>query len=307
MAVKHSLYHEAGQALVDQERCTLCGLCVQTCPAEVLSIEEPAVRQNNEVGFGCISCGHCMMVCPQECITVSGRNLVAEDLKPLPLPEERADARSFQALLASRRSVRRFSERPVESELLEQIVAMASSAPMGIPPWDVGVTTVAGFDAVRELAGEVVVGYQGLRKIFRPGLLKLMRPFIGRSRTEQFRDFILPLAETYIETWGEGRDTVFWGAPAVMLFHHTPFAGEADAVIACTYAMLAAESLGLGSCMIGGAPPVIQRNKALCARLDIPEGSTPALALILGYSAVPFKRAITRRFLQEQGIASGIL
>ena len=299
MAVKHSLYHEAGQVVVDQERCTLCGLCVKTCPAEVLSIDESAVQQDNEIGFGCIACGHCMMVCPEECITVSGRNLVAEDIKPLSLPEERADAQSLQALLESRRSVRRFSEKPVEPELLEQIVAMASTAPMGVPPWDVGVTTVAGFDEVRDLAQEVITGYRGMRKIFRPGLLKLVRPFIGRSRYEQFSSFILPLAEMYIETWDEGRDTVFWGAPAVMLFHHSPFAGETDAVIACTYAMLAAESLGLGSCMIGGAPPVIQRNKRLCAKLGIPEGSSPVLALILGYSTVPFRRGVKRRFLSD--------
>ena len=299
MAVKHSLYNETGMVAVDRERCTLCGLCVKTCPAEVLSIEEGAVRQN-EVGFGCIACGHCMMVCPEECIAVSGRNLVGEDLKPLPLPEERADARSLKALLQSRRSVRRFSDRPVEPELLDQVVAMASTAPMGIPPWDVGVTTVAGFDAVRRLAAEVVGGYRGMLKIFRPGLLKLMRPFIGRARYEQFNDFILPLADMYLKTWDEGRDTVFWGAPAVMLFHHSPYAGEPDAVIACTYAMLAAESLGLGSCVIGGAPPILQRNKGFCAKLGMPEGNSPALALILGYSSVPFKRTITRRFSHEQ-------
>ena len=59
------------------------------------------------------------------------------------------------------------------------------------------------------------------------------------------------------------------------------------------------KSLGLGSCMIGGAPPIIQRNKGLCAKLEIPEGSSPALALILGYSTVPFRRGIKRRFLSD--------
>jgi nitroreductase/NAD-dependent dihydropyrimidine dehydrogenase PreA subunit len=300
MAVKHSLYHETGKLSVDMEQCTLCGVCVKTCPAEVLQIEDEALQQV-DAGFGCIACGHCMMVCQQECITVSGRNLSPEDLQPLPPQNARADAESLQALLTARRSVRRFNDQPVAPEQIEQIIAMASTAPMGIPPWDVGVVTINGFDAVRELAGEVVEGYRGMLKIFRPGMLKLMRPFMGQARFDQFSDFIVPLAHNYIESWDEGRDTVFWGAPAVLIFHYSAYAGEPDAVIACTYAMLAAESLGLGSCVIGGAPPVLQRNKALCAKLGIPQGNKLALALVLGSSAVPFKRGIVRRFSHEQG------
>ena len=299
MAVKHSLYHETGKLSVDRERCTLCGVCVKNCAVEVLQIEDKAVQQIN-AGFGCVACGHCMMVCPEGCITVSGRNLSAADLQPLPQQEARADAESLKALLIARRSVRRFSDQPVEPELLEQVIAMASTAPMGIPPWDVGVVTINGFEEVRGLAEEVVEGYRGMLKLFRPGALKMMRPFMGQARYEQFSDFIVPLAHNYIDAWEEGRDTVFWGAPAVLIFHYSAYAGEPDAVIACTYAMLAAESLGLGNCMIGGAPPILQRNKALCARLGIPPGNKPALALVLGSSTVPFKRSIVRRFSHEQ-------
>lgn len=300
MAVKHSLYHETGKLSVDMENCTLCGVCVKTCAVEVLQIVDQTVQQVDS-GFGCVACGHCMMVCPQECLTVSGRNLRAEDLQPLPPREARADAESLQALLAARRSVRRFSDQPVAPELLEQVVAMASTAPMGIPPWDVGVVTINGFDEVRELAGEVVEGYRGMLKVFRPGVLKLMRPFMGQARYDQFSDFIVPLAHKYIEAWDEGRDAVFWGAPAVLIFHYSAYADEPDAVIASTYAMLAAESLGLGNCVIGGAPPILQRNKAICARLGIPPGNKLALALVLGTSTVPFRRGIVRRFSHEQG------
>jgi ferredoxin len=299
MAVKHSLYHEAGKLSVDRERCTLCGVCVKNCAGEVLQIKDKAVQQV-DAGFGCIACGHCMMVCPEECLTVSGRNLFAADLQPLPQQEARADAESLKALLIARRSVRRFSEQPVAPELLEQVTAMASTAPMGIPPWDVGVVSINGFEEVRGLAEEVVEGYRGMLKLFRPGALKLMRPFMGQVRYDQFSDFIVPLAHKYIEAWEEGRDTVFWGAPAVLIFHYSAYAGEPDAVIACTYAMLAAESLGLGNCVIGGAPPILQRNKALCRRLGIPPGNKLALGLVLGSSSVPFKRGIVRRFSHEQ-------
>lgn len=300
MAVKHSMYHETGKISVDRERCKLCGVCVKNCAVEVLQIKDKAVQQIDS-SFGCVACGHCMMVCPEGCITVCGRNLSAEDLQPLPPLETRADAESLKNLLVARRSVRRFCDQTVEPELIEQVIDMASSAPMGIPPWDVGVVTINGFEAVCELAGEVVEGYRGMLKLFRPNVLRLMRPFMGQARHDQFRDFIVPLAHKYIEAWEEGRDTVFWGAPAVLIFHHSAYAAEPDAVIACTYAMLAAESVGLGTCVIGGAPPILQRNKSLCARLGIPLGNQLTLALVLGFSKVPFKRGVVRRFSHEQG------
>jgi hypothetical protein len=67
-------------------------------------------------------------------------------------------------------------------------------------------------------------------------------------------------------------------------------------MIACTYAMLAAESLGLGSTIIGGAPPILQRNRTLCQTLGIPAGNTPAISLIVGHPTTEFKRAVRRRF-----------
>ena len=62
--------------------------------------------------------------------------------------------------------------------------------------------------------------------------------------------------------------------------------------------MLSAESLGLGSTIIGGAPPVLARNKALAQRIGIPEGHTPCMALIVGHPATKFRRAVRRRFLR---------
>ena len=299
MPVKHSLYQNAGEVSVDPHHCNRCGLCVSICPAEVLTLEAGSVQQLS-TGFGCIACGHCMMVCPQECISVTGRGLSPADLRPLPPLEQRADADALAALLQSRRSVRHFTDQPVELDLLERIVSMAASAPMGIPPWDVGVATVSGFAEVQKLADEIVAGYRGFLKLVRPRVLPLMRPFIGRVRFEQYRHFLLPLAESYVHSQQQGQDKLFWNAPAVLIFHHSPYAETADATIACTYAMLAAESLGLGNCIIGGAAPIMQRNRAICQRMQIPDGNQPAIALILGYPAIAFKRSIKRRFSHQK-------
>jgi ferredoxin len=296
MTVMHSLYRESGTARIDQRTCKLCGQCAEICAAEVLVLENGHVRVNDDSPFGCIACGHCMMVCPEGSITVTGRGLSPDDLLPLSKPELRATGNQLAALMQARRSVRRFQDREVEPEVLQRIVEMAASGPMGIPPWDVGCVIVRGRDKVQELAGEIIKGYEQFLKIFKPWLLAMMRPFLRRPTYEQFRHFIWPLAQSYIDSRRAGHDILFYDAPAVLIFHHSPCADTADAVIACTYAMLAAESHGLGNTMIGGAPPILQRNRKLCGQLGIPTGNTPSISLIVGYPAAHFRRSVRRRF-----------
>ena len=296
MAVMHSLYREAGTIKIDETACKQCGQCAGICPAEVLSLEDGRVRVRDDSPFGCIGCGHCMMVCPQGSIAVRGRGISPEDLLALPPAEEKATADALAALMQARRSVRRFKDDELDPKLLDRIVEMAASGPMGIPPWDVGCVIVSGRERVRELADQIIKGYEGFLKFFKPWVLAVMRPFVHRTTYEQFRYFIRPLAETYVGCRRKGRDVLFYDAPAVIVFHHSPYADAADATIACTYAMLAAESLGLGTTIIGGAAPVLKRNKVLCKSLGVPGGNTPAIALILGYPAVSFRRAVRRRF-----------
>jgi len=296
VAVIHSLYNESGTPVIDLKTCKRCGQCAAICPTEVLVMKEGCVVVGNDSPLGCISCGHCMMVCPEGSITVSGRGVSPDDLMTLPSDDSKATPDSLAALMEARRSVRRFSDRDVAPEDLDAIIEMAASAPMGIPPWDVGCLVIRSRQEVQKLAGEIIKGYEGFLRIFKPWVLSLMRPFIRRTTYEQFKHFIRPLAETLVAHRRQGNDSLFWGAPAAMVFHHSPYAGAIDAAIACTYAMLAAESLGLGTAMIGSAAPILQRNKALLKSYGLPEGNTPALVLILGYPAVRFKYTIRRRF-----------
>lgn len=296
MAVPHSIYRETGTVAINTVTCKNCGQCARICPTEVLRMEEGRLKVCADSSFGCIACGHCMMVCPEGSVSVTGRGLAPGDLMPLPGKEQCAKAEELEALMLSRRSVRRFSGRDIEPEVLERILRLAASAPMGIPPWDVGCVVVSGRTEVRQLADAVVEGYGSLLKYMKPWLLAVLRPFIGRKNYEFFGQFVIPLAKGYLQAQGEGKDALFYDAAAVLLFHHSPVAEAADAMIACTYAMLAAEAMGIGNTMIGAAAPIIQRNQGLCRRLKIPPGNKPAIALILGYPAAVFRKAIRRQF-----------
>ncbi len=297
MGVITSSGDAAGDPVIDRSTCTVCGECAAICPVEILSEGDREIRIDRSRGFGCIACGQCMMVCPTDSITVTGRRLSSGDVTDLPGPERRATFGQVEALMISRRSVRRFRQEAVPREAIDRVVAAAATAPMGIPPWEVGVTVFHGRDKVRELARDTADAYERLLKFFEGPAGAIFRRFMKKPARQQFQSFILPMGRMLVEGKRKGADYVLYDAPAALLFHVSPYADGADAFIACTYAMVTAESMGLGNCMIGCVAPVLERRKDLMRKHGLPAGHIPKIVLILGYPAVRFRKAIRRPFL----------
>ena len=53
-------------AIVDVEKCTGCGDCVEVCPTESISIVDEKAVVNDE----CADCGTCVDECPVEAISI---------------------------------------------------------------------------------------------------------------------------------------------------------------------------------------------------------------------------------------------
>jgi ferredoxin len=297
MGVISSVGDAPGNPVIDKAICTNCGDCARICPVKVLSESDNGILVSNANAFGCIACGQCMMVCPLDCIAVNGRRMGPENIVALPGKENFAPAEQLEALLLSRRSIRRFSADNVSRDSIDRVVAAAATAPMGIPPWEVGVTVFHGRDKVGELARDTVDSYAGLLKIIDNTVAQaLCRLFMKKTVRQQFESFILPLGRILVDGKKQGKDYVLYDAPAALLFHVSPYADGADAFIACTYAMIAAASLGLGTCMIGCAAPVLSRRKELLKKYGLPHGNTPKIVLILGYHDNPHRKAVRRPF-----------
>ena len=301
MGIIGSFGDEAGHPVIDRSTCTVCGECAKICPGGVLVKCDREIRIDHATAFDCIACGQCMMTCPAGSIAVTGRKLSPADVIDLPAADRRATFDQLEALLLSRRSIRRFREDAVPREAIDRVIRAAATAPMGIPPWEVGVAVFHGRGKVRELAMDTADAYEKLLKFFDGLAGRLFRMTMKKPVRQQFESFILPLGRTLVEGKKQGFDYVLYDAPAALLFHTSPYSDGADAHIACTCAMIAAEAMGLGTCMIGCLPPVLERRKDLKRKHGIPEGHTPRIVLILGYPAVRFRKAIRRPFLSVTG------
>lgn len=108
-----------------------------------------------------------------------------------------------------------------------------------------------------------------------------------------------PLFQIFTTNIKGGINLVNYDAPLSMYFYGSPYTDPADPIVAATYAMIAAESLGLGTCMIGSVHPLIQSgSKARKFRElhGIKFASREGVFVLFGYPAVKYNKGLTRTF-----------
>ncbi len=286
---------EWGHPSIDEALCTECGCCVSICPSLCIRMKDGKPVVGSDGMLSCLACGHCMAVCPSGAIRVTGRGMAGEDVRPLPPSSARANADALEGLLQARRSIRRYEDRPVERSIIDRLLAMASTAPMGFPPSPVGVVVINGTERVQELAKDLTVAFRKWLFLGTPVGSVMLRLMMDKPSVNMMRNFVLPVARAIIESRKENRDLLFYDAPCVILFHY-PMKDTIDPTIACSFATLAAETLGLGSCIIGTVPPALQGDRKLKSKWGIPEKNFASIAMTLGYPSIKFINGIRRRF-----------
>ena len=139
-----------------------------------------------------------------------------------------------------------------------------------------------------------------MKKYFSPFALALMKPFLRKADIELTKSFLNPLISFLEKSRKEEKNFLLYDAPLCMYFYNSGYADPADPLIPATYAMLAAHSIGLGSCMIGSIAPFLKHMNKLKKKYSIPEGSKDGIFLVFGYPKYKYHKAIKRTFAKVE-------
>jgi ferredoxin len=298
MPIPTSRTNEDAQIIIDQDKCNLCDLCVKICKDFSLRIENDKLVVSDEPIFGCFGCGQCAAICPNGAIKILGREFHPEDIIDLPPKEKCSTYEQLHSLMLRRRSVRDFKDIPIEPDIVDKIIRACSTAPMGIPPSDVGLLILHGKDKTREFTGDFLNFVKKMKWMF-PVMTTLFRPFFSMVEIKQFKEFVIPLYNKLIEKWEAGEDFLLYDAQLTIYFYGKQYADQVDSYIPATYSMLVAESLGLGSCMIGSIAPMIKKGAGpLKKKYGIDLKTKDGIFVIYGYPKYKYHKAIKRTFAE---------
>jgi nitroreductase/NAD-dependent dihydropyrimidine dehydrogenase PreA subunit len=286
--------------VIDPEKCNGCGLCVKVCPSETISMQDDKAWVT---GDRSLQCGHCLAVCPVDAVRVNSideqsLSFNSFDLENDWLPYGESDTVHLVRLMASRRSCRNYTDRAVKRSILEDLVKTGTTAPSGTNCQNWTFTVFPARSAVAEFGQRIGSFFKKINRLAEKRVVRKALKLIGKPALDNYyRDYYQSVKDGLREWELFGRDRLFHGAAAVIVVATKPGGSspKEDALLATQNILLAAHSMGLGTCLIGFAVEAIKNDSAIQQFLKIPAEETVCSVIAIGYPEEKYERLSGRK------------
>lgn len=265
--------------IVDEEKCTRCGLCTHICWTHAMVKSQsgyPVMAQTDpaDIWHSCWACQRCMAVCPTGALQICGKK--PEDSIPasdVPAPE------AVEALMLNRRTCRDYKEENVPYAEIKRILRIVAAAPNAGCHQQIEFSVISDRQALIRLRDHLWqrVCENAEQNIYPSGFSE--------------KDFLLVK-----KGMDHGKDVVCRGAPHLLLIHE-PANREGctvDTAIALSYAELLFNAYGYGTLVASFCWAALKTLPDICEELGIPRDHYLQCPMLFGVPSVTFPRGVQR-------------
>ncbi len=253
------------QIIIDTNKCTNCNTCAIVCTIQIIDKGSGTVfpKIPNEKTDYCIKCGHCESFCPQKALTL---DFLVEEKIDTSYLDNAIEPQNLGYYIKSRRSVRHYSSKTIDKELIAKVIDIARYAASGGNGQPLKWVFISKPSDVKHIAGLAIDWMRTIQNTPHP---------------------LAPYVTVLITAWDNGTDLICHNAPHLLFAHIPvdPIDDPTEAIIALTHVDIAAPAFGIGTCWAGFVKMALDKYKPLSDFLSIPNGRKAACPILLGYSS----------------------
>lgn len=251
---------------IDAKKCSICMQCIYVCPTRSYNADKVKNQIQFDDSKGCVLCGHCIAACPEDAIFYEDMHGYALDLKKSIITYE-----NMLSLMISKRSIRKYKNKKVPKKTMQKVIDTMKYAPTAM------------------------------------NLHTLKCLIISDEKIKEFTNAIIETVESkeerdiYLKKLEDGINPFFYNAPHILMLYSDNQWDIRNGGIAITYAMLSAETLGLGSCWIGGVRLFLNEKPEIQRKIFGIDEKIVGI-MVIGYPAVKYYRAPPRPSIEVDGM-----
>lgn len=277
---------------IDTARCTGCMACVDICFINYEKSPDGKVRRIADSQV-CFDCGHCLAACPADAIIHA--DFPSDQYEVLD-QSARPGWDRFHTFLKMRRSRREFKPDPVPREAIDKLIAAALTAPDALSQGEVQYTVITNPERLRQISEQIYNSTILMVKALNNPIGRAIFRLIFRKSYKSMID-IMPLAKEMIKAHNEhGMDVVSYNAPCLILVHahKDSLCADENCVYAASNILLAAETLGLGTIVLGFITDPANQDPRIKELVQIQKNHKIITSIAVGYPKFQYKKSIPR-------------